>query len=177
MSTSMSEQTNALSPILAPLDEQEARAAVDLVRQHLGRELSDDHRFLGVELHIDKPSQVGEVPRRVVSVIVVDYAKRHTIEARVEMHSQAVHTTHLGSIQVAFTDEEIAEARSIAEKDSRVARFAQMQGGFVSEFGPDRAADNSRRVGLRYAVVKDGRPSAVLAHAVVDLSTRSLIGF
>jgi hypothetical protein len=63
----------------------------------------------------------------------------------------------LRGTQPAYTTEEIKEARKIAEQDSRIARVAKMKGAFVSEFGPDRAADNARRIGLRYAVVDKGR--------------------
>ena len=61
--------------------------------------------------------------------------------------------------------------------DDRVSRFAKMKGSFVSVFGPERTADNSRRIGLRYAQILKGRVSDVLVHAVVDLSARKLAHF
>jgi len=52
-----------------------------------------------------------------------------------------------------------------------------MKGSFASEFGPERAADNARRIGLRYAQVEKGRVSRVLARAIVDLSAGKLVEF
>jgi hypothetical protein len=48
---------------------------------------------------------------------------------------------------------------------------------FVSEYGPERDQTNARLVGLRYAVLKDDRPGPVVAHAIVDLSTREVRSF
>ena len=74
-------------------------------------------------------------------------------------------------------DEEIIDARRIAEQDKRVARYAKMKRSFVSAFGPERTSDNARRIGLRYAVVEKNGRSRVLANAVVDLSTGTLARF
>jgi len=75
------------------------------------------------------------------------------------------------------TDEEINEARAIAEQDSRVARHAKRKKVFVSEFAPLSTTDYARRLGLRYAVLEKGRLTGAVAHAIVDLSARALIHF
>ena len=175
MSSEMSELTKAMASVVAPLTDQEAREAIDLATERLAPELSDHHRVLGADLSIDKPQHPDALPQRLVRVLVVDYAKRRTFEAAVDVRARTLRLTDLKGVQPACSQEEIAEARAIAENDPRTARFAGQQGAFVSEFGADPAPDGSRHVGLRYAVVRGGQPSAVLAHAVVDLSTRSVL--
>jgi hypothetical protein len=173
----MSASTRGLAAVITPLKKREEQAAIGAAKTHLGKELSDRFRIFGAELRIDKPTKLGTAPHRMVCVLVVDYGKRRNLEVLVNTSGKVIRVDDLRGTQPAYTTEEIKEARKIAEQDSRVARVAKMKGAFVSEFGPDRAADNARRIGLRYAVVDKGRAGRVLAHATVDLAARTLVQF
>ena len=177
MKSEMSALTRGLAAVITPLKKKEEQAAIETAKSHLSKELSDRFRIFGAELRIDKPPKPGTVPHRMVCVLVVDYGRRRNLEVLVNTSGKVVKVNDLRGAQPAYTSEEIKEARQIAEQDSRVAHVAKMKGSFVSEFGPDPASDNARRIGLRYAVVDRGRAGRVLAHATVDLSARTLVQF
>lgn len=172
-----SKATRGFASVIAPLKKKEEAAAIDTAKVHLAQELSEHFRIFGAELRINKPSAPGKVPVRMVGVLVVDYGKRRTLEVLVDIRGQVVQVDDLRDKQLAYTSDEIKEARRIAEQHSRVAHFANMKGSFVSEFGPERASNNARRIGLRYAVVEKGRAGRVLAHAIVDFSANKLVHF
>ena len=175
MNKEMSELTRRLAPVAAPLKKKEEHAAIDAAKAHLSKQLSDHFRIFGAELRIDKPQKPGTVPPRMIGVLVVDYGRRRNVEVLVDASGKVVKLVELQGAQPAYTTEEVREARGIAEQDNRVARVAKIKGSFVSEFGPERATDNARRIGLRYTVVDKGRAGRVLTHAIVDLSARKLI--
>jgi hypothetical protein len=177
MKSEMSDLTRKMSKVIVPLGRKEELAAIKAAKFHAAERLSEHYRILGAELRIDKPPVPKEVPRRLVGVMIVDYGNRRNFEVLVGEKGKIAQVVDLNGAQPAYTKEEIKEAREIAEKDKRVARFARMKGSFVSEFGPERAPDNARRIGLRYAAVEKGRPGRVLARAVVDLSAQKLVDF
>jgi hypothetical protein len=178
MNSAMSKQTRRLVPAIAHLKAREERAAVKAAHAHLLEELSDRFRIFGAELRIDKPEKSGAVPQRMIAVLVVDYGKRRNLVALVDAKGKVVKVEDLRGAQPAYISEEIAEAREIAEQDARVARVAKRKTSFVSEFGPERASDNARLIGLRYFVAAGkGRARPGLARAVVDLSARRLVEF
>jgi len=177
MNKEMSEATRKLASVIVPLKKREQQAAIKVARDHLTHELSDHVRILGAELRIDKPAKPGAVPLRMISVIVIDYAKRRNVEVLVDGSGEVAKVNDLRGAQPAYTAEEVAEARDIAEQDDRAARFRKMKGMFVSEFGPERAADHARRIGLRYVAMQKGRPVRIVAHAIVDMSARRLVDF
>lgn len=177
MKSEMSDSTKALLKVIVPLRRGEELVAIKTAQNHLVKELSDRYRVLGAELRIDKPSDPKKSPLRMVGVVIVDYSKRRNYEVLVAASGKIVRVVDLSGAQPAYTSEEIKEARKISEQDKRVARFAKMKGSFASEFGPERAADNARRIGLRYAQAEKGRVSRVLAHAIVDLSAGKIVEF
>lgn len=177
MNPSMSAQTRKLVPLLVPLKAREKRAAIKAAEAHLGPELSDHHRVFGAELRIEKPAKPGALPRRLIAVLVVDYGRKRNLVALVDGRGRVAKVEDLRGAQPAYTSQEIAEARAIAETEGRAARFAKLKGSFVSAFGPDRAPDNARLIGLRYVVLGKGRAGPRLARAIVDLSARRLVDF
>jgi len=177
MKSEISDSTKALIKVIVPLRRAEVLAAIKAAESHLARELSDRYRVLGAELRIDKPADPKKSPLRMVGVVIVDYSKRRNYEVLITGSGKVVRVVDLTGAQPAYTSEEIQEARKVGEQDRRVARFAKMKGSFASEFGPERAADNARRIGLRYAQVEKGRVSRVLAHAIVDLSAGKIVEF
>ena len=176
MKSGMSELTKALRPVIGSLKQTEERAAVQAAKAHLAEELSDRYRIVGVGLRIDKPSG-GRVPDRRIGVVVVDYGKRRNVEVLVDTRGKVVHVVDLMGAQPPSTDEEVKEAREIAEKDSRVAHHAKRKNVFVSEFAPPPTTDYARRIGLRYAVLEKGRLTGAVAHTIVELSVRAVIHF
>jgi len=177
MKSEMSESTKRLAKVVAPLKRKEQLEAIKTAHTHLAKQLSDHYRILGAELRIDKPPDPKKTPLRMIGVMVADYGNRRNYEVLVGEKGKSVRVVDLAGAQPAYALEEIKEARQIAEQDSRVAAFAKRKGSFASEFSPDRASDNARRIGLRYAVVEKGRASRVLARGVVDLSARRLAEF
>jgi len=177
MRSEMSELTKGFAKAILPLRRKEELAAVNAARDHVAKDLSDHYRILGAELRIDKPSDPKEAPLRIIGVLIVDYGNRRNFEVLMDGKGKAVRVVDLHGAQPAYKREEIQEALEIAQQDSRVDRFAKMRGSFVSEFGPERTVDNARRIGLRYGRVDKGRAGRLLAHAIVDLSTRKLVDF
>ena len=177
MNKEMSELTRRLASVVVPLRKAEERGAIKATQAHLGKELSDHFRIFGAELQIEKPPKAGALPSRMVGVLVVDYGKRRNLIALVDANGKVVKVDDLRGAQPAYMPEEIDEAREIAEQERRVASIAKTKGSFVSEFGPEHAADNARLIGLRYAVVGKHGVGQVLAHAIVDLSARKLVRF
>jgi hypothetical protein len=177
MKQEMSKLTRDLAEAIRTLKPREERAAIDAAKVRVASELSDHYRIFGAELRIDKPPDPTKAPPRMIGVLIVDYGNRRNFEVLVDGNSKVVRVIDLQGAQPAYTREEIEEAQAIAEKDNRVGRFVKLKGLFVSEFGPERTSDNSRRIGLRYARVLKGRLSSVLARAVVDLSGRKLVDF
>jgi len=177
MRKEMSQSTRRLARVILPLKPKEARAAINAAKDRVSSDLSDHYRILGAELRIDKPSDPAKAPVRMIGVLIVDYGNRRNFEVLVGGSGKVSRVVDLPGAQPAYTKDEIEEARSIAEQDSRVDHFAKMKGSFVSEFGPPRTADNARRIGLRYARVHKGQVTRALAHAIVDLSARKLVVF
>jgi hypothetical protein len=177
MKSEMSEFTRKLAPVIAPLKAKEERAAIHVAKARVAEELSDHHRIFGAELRIEKPSDARTPPRRAIGVLIVDYGNKRNFEILVDGSGKVVRVIDLQGAQPAYLDEEITDARQIAERDRRVARYAKMRRSFVSAFGPERTSDNARRIGLRYAVVERNGVSRVMAHAIVDLSTGTLVQF
>ncbi|MEP6691773.1 MAG: hypothetical protein ABJD07_11500 [Gemmatimonadaceae bacterium] len=160
--------------VIAPLKKREEQAAIKSATAHLAGMLSDRYRVFGAELRIEKPARPRAAPERAIAVVVVDYGNRRTLEVITDPNGKVLGVDER-AIPPAWSREEITEARAIAERDSLVARVAKLKGVFVSEFGPEPARDNARRIGLRYAVVRKGRLGAELLHAIVDLSAATLV--
>jgi hypothetical protein len=75
-----------------------------------------------------------------------------------------------------FHDEEIKEARYIAQKDDLVAHLEKMRDLFVNEFVPEIVSEtNSRLVGLHYVLAKKNIGLKLLARVIVDLSENRII--
>ena len=170
----MSEATRALGNAIAPLKDKEASAAGEAAIKHLAAKLSKRHRIFGVELRVGKPADSAP-PKRQIAVLVVDYTERRVIEV-LTADGSVVNVKDLRGFQPAFLAEEIEEARELAQSDERLARILENDNVFDSAFAPHRSPDNqSRAIGLRYAVSESARDIRILAEAVVDLSERKLV--
>ena len=180
MSKDMSTLTRRLRPVLKPLGKTEEGAAIRLAMADLLAEPDrpKDARFrvLGAELAIEKPPRPEAVPTRAIAVLIADYANRRHLRFLVEKNKL---TRRDGlAFEPAFHIDEIREGRRIAERDRGVAAAARTRGAFASPFSPAAGGEPGvRLIGLRYAVARKGKPTAVLGTAVVDLSAAALISF
>jgi len=176
MPSEMSKLTLALGDAIRPITETEERAATAAALRLLSNELSQRRRVYGVELRIPKTGPT-EVPSRYFTVIIADYDKRRTLEVVVDGAGKLVSKTDLTGFQPPILNEEVAEARKIAETQPIIAALAKAPGGFVQAFGPHAEdAPERRLVGLRYGVTDSSGPRA-LAEVEVDLSRQRLIRF
>lgn len=170
-SSEMSEETERLQGIIAPMSADEVNAAHEAVDRHLA-EHSKRYRILGPELLIDKPPRPGQPSARTIRALVVDYDNTMNLEIVVQPSGEIIEAKTI-DWQPSFAPEEVEEAREIAESDERVARFLAQPGLSVIAFGPGQPeGTNPRLIGLRYLATVDGRPR--LIQAVVNLSTRQL---
>src|SRR6266436_6341814 len=79
----MSEETERLLEIIAPLSQEEGHTAREAVDRHMA-ELSERYRVLGPELLIAKPARRGGSSAREIRALVVDYANRVNLEILVQ---------------------------------------------------------------------------------------------
>jgi hypothetical protein len=177
--SSMAPETRRLKRVIAPLTRREEKAAAEAVFSQLQngrRSPSRPPRLLGVELRIDKPARPGALPSRLYRVVIADYASRRVLDVAVDHRFRVIEETHYRGVQPAYTAEEIAEARDLAERDDRVARAIARRRFFVEAFSPP-ASDRrgSRAIGLRYVLSRRDRGIIELAEAVVDLHALAII--
>jgi hypothetical protein len=108
-------------------------------------------------------------------VLVADYSRKRNLDILVDRHGKILRMESYRGFQPAFHDEEIAEARTIAASDTRIAPLARQRGVAVSAFGPAQILpQSSRLVGLRYALVSKAGAPRLLASVVVDLCAREI---
>ena len=166
-----------LGKLLSPVTKTEARQAIKTVEATLKKAASKDgpsFAILWAALSMEGASKRGEKPRRLIEVVAVDYAGRRNLRYLIDAKGNVAEVGDL-LYRPPFSDEEMREARTIAESDARVARIAKVRKSFVSEFGPDDdGSRGARLVGLRYAApVKGG--FELLARVVVDVSSGRLV--
>ena len=176
MPSEMSKLTMALGAAIRPITDTEERAAMEAALRYLSNELSQRHRVYGIELRIPKIEQAAATPRH-FPVVIGDYDKRRTLEVVVDSAGKLVSKTDLTGFQPPIVNDEVAEARKIAEIQPIIAALAKATGGFVQAFGPHaEAAPGRRLVGLRYGAMDATGPRA-LAEVEVDLARQKLIRF
>src|SRR5579864_3734938 len=117
MKSTSSELTRKLARVIVPLKTKEEQAAIKAAKAHLAAELSDHYRILGGDLRINKPSDPAKIPQRMIGVLVLDYGHRRNLEVIVDAKGKVVQVIDLHDAQPAFTEDEIEEARRIAEQD------------------------------------------------------------
>ena len=182
MKSDMSDLTQRLKPVLAPLSKKEERQAVKTAVEHLTAEIGSEHdlryRILGAEIRIEKPPGRGEVPERLIRVLIADYSNQRNLDISVNHRGKVVTSEVLRGLQPAFHPDEIQEAKKFAERDKRVARLAKMPGSFASAFASDLALERGRRlVGLHYLAAAKSGEVKPLATLVVDLASTEIVDF
>jgi hypothetical protein len=98
------------------------------------------------------------------------------LDIAVDQRFRVVEETHYRGVQPAYTNDEIAEARLLVDRDERVIRAIGDHRVFVEAFSPP-ASDRrgTRAIGLRYVLAQGRRGVTDLAEAVVDLHALSII--
>jgi hypothetical protein len=182
MKSDMSDLTRKLKPVLVPLSKKEERQAVKSAVEHLIAEIGSGHdlryRILGAEIRIEKPPRRGDVPERLIRVLIADYSNQRNLDISVNHKGKVVQSEVLRGLQPAFHPDEIQEAKEFAERDKRVARLAKMSGSFASAFASDLALERGRRlVGLHYLAAAKSGEVKPLATLVVDLASGEIVDF
>lgn len=173
MASYMSDRTRQYEQLLAPLGEDEERravsAAVDWTTAQAGGARDLRYRVLGAALRIEKPRRREEVPPRWIQVLIADYTHRRNLQVTIDDAGAVVEGGELAGLQPAFHRDEVREARQIAERDPRVARWARVERAFAGAFAPGVDRENRRLVGLRYLAAEDEGQATPLGTVVVDL--------
>jgi len=164
------------------LTERDEQLAIKAALAHLSIDFEHEPnrriRVFGSELRIEKPPKREALPNRLIRVLVADYDNRQIHDVTVDGSGSIVHSEVLSPHQPAFHDEEIREAREIAERDERIARLVKLKGFFVGAFAPHADAKKSRReIGLHYLVATGDGQARPLATISVDLYEQKIIRF
>jgi len=170
----MSSLTEHLTQVIVPLEEAEARQAVEAALAHL-----DLRRPLvyGVELRIEK--RRGGVPDRQALVLAADADGFSVHEVVVAEDGTVVEAVDRPDVVPPFSEEEIAEATVLARGHPEVADVARRWGVRSAVFYPSRHEDDTeapprprRLVGVHFLDFSDPTDVVPLVTAVVDLTGR-----
>jgi hypothetical protein len=170
----LTDSSREVEPVIPPLDEAEQRAAIDLAISEFERVWEPPagarFRVLGAELTLQKPAP-GEPPRRMIDVLIADYDGRRTVRVLIDANGSVAESRPL-EYEPAFHPDEIVEARAIAERDERLARFTR--DAYVRAFVPPGSPERRGRIiGLRY--IRRATSQRQAAFAVVDLAGCELV--
>jgi hypothetical protein len=130
---------------------------------------------LWAELRIDKPERRGALPLRRIAVVIIDYDHKRSVEFLVDTRGTVVGERAL-AFSLPFAADEVAHARRIAERDSRVERILTAGGSFDGTFHPGHRPE-ARLVGLRYALDRRRHQFRLLGGVVVDLCEERVVSF
>jgi hypothetical protein len=176
----MSDLTRRMQKIIVPLSKTEERRAIKAVVTYMTEQyqsgIQPHFRILTLEIIIEKPPMPESFPQRTLRVLVADYGNKHNMDFVLDSAGKIIKVGEYRGLQPAFHDDEIKEARHIAQKDNRVTRLAKMRGLLVNEFAPEAISEtNSRLIGLHYALAKKNIGLKLIARVIVDLSENRII--
>jgi hypothetical protein len=165
--------------LLAPLNKKEERIATRSAEEHLGSisPHGQERRFrvLGADLRIEKAERPSEPPLRFTRVVIVDYSQKQNLSVLIDRKGKVARVEKMRG-QPVFHEDEVQEAREIAERDDRLAQVRKLRGLFVSTYAPPTSfATDARIVGLHYVVSRSQRQHEMLASVAVDLSERRTV--
>jgi hypothetical protein len=167
MAWPMSPLTERLGDVIAPIDEEEARRAIDAALAHVGgRQL----RVHGAELRLDKRRRQN--PVRQVTVWLAD-AGGTVHEVVIDADGNVLNVDAHDDVVLPFLSEEIDEAAAIAATQPEISAVVEEPGVARAAFYPTHATPDhhtaGRRVGFHYFDARDPEALAPLASVVVDL--------
>lgn len=165
--------TEALIEVIAPLEADEERRAVDAA---LGRFEGRRMRVYGAELRIEK--RHGKLPDRAVSVLLADLDPYTPFEVVVDTDGAVVESVEQPQVVPPFTTAEIGDALAIARRHPTLRDLAERWNVRPAPFYPTTHPDGAdeprrgrRRVGIHFLDVADEADVVPLASIVVDLTT------
>src|SRR5437870_3615817 len=124
MKSNMSDLTKRLQKVITPLSKTEERQAIKSVTSYIKQQYppgSEPHfRVFPPALSIEKPPRREAVPKRLIRLLVVDYGNRRNFDFLLDPGGKVVRVEPYQGLQPNFHDDEIREARQIAERDERV---------------------------------------------------------
>jgi hypothetical protein len=108
-------------------------------------------------------------------VVIVDYSQKQNLSVLIDRKGKVARVEKMRG-QPVFHEDEVQEAREIAERDDRLAQVRKLRGLFVSTYAPPTSfATDARIVGLHYVVSRSQRQHEMLASVAVDLSARRTV--
>lgn len=177
MTTDMSSLTEQMREVLAPLGVEEERRAIDaaLAARNGGRETL---LVRGAEVAIDKSPGRDEAPVRRVRVLLSAHAESVVREVLVDTYGKVVSDRELGPRNLPYLEDEVLQARAVAERDEHVAKRLTGHKVGVGTFAPMLGVSRHSRhrlVGLHFLDVSNPDMPRPLTSVVVDLATRKLV--
>jgi hypothetical protein len=171
----MSSLTRELRDVLAPLGAEEAERAIAAALAARGAS-RETLLVRGAELAIEKSARRGERPQRRVRVLLTAPAECVVREVFVDPNGKVVSDRELGPRNLPFSQSEVDQARTIAERDEQVAKRIASYTVGVGTFAPMlHGASRHRLVGLHFLDVSNPDIPRPLISAVVDLATSKLV--
>lgn len=171
MASEKSGLTEAITDVIAPLEGDEERRAVDAA---LGRFEGRRMRVYGAELRIEK--RRGKLPDRAVNVLLAELDPYTPYEVVVDADGTVVEAVEQAELVPPFSDAELSDALAIARRDPELGGLAERWGVRPAPFYPtthDDAAEDRRgrrRVGFHFLDIADDADVVPLASIVVDLT-------
>ena len=164
--------TEELIEIIAPLEADEERRAIDAA---LGRFEGRRMRVYGAEL---ASRSVGERPDRGVTVLVADLDPYLPIEVVVDADGAVVDVVERPELVPPFSAAEISDALAHARRESAVGELAERWAMRSAPFYPsthshdaDERRRDARRVGVHFLDVADEAGVMPLVSVVVNLTS------
>jgi hypothetical protein len=173
MNSGRSVPTEALLGVIAPLEADEERRAIEAA---LGSFDGRRMRVYGAELRIEK--RRGGVPDRVVGVLLADLDPYIPWEVLVDADGTVVEAVEHPELVPPFSAAEICDATAIARRHPALGDLAERWGvrpapfyPTTHEHGTDEKRHGRRRVGIHFLDIADEADVVPLASAVVDLTS------
>jgi hypothetical protein len=165
----MSELTERFGDAAGPLEEDEAERAIVAVLRAIQERYGQARLTVhGAELRIGKPRR-GEVPDRLVRVVVDDLTNHGVHDASVDAQGEVVAIDLRRGLRLPYLPEETAAARRIADEHDEIRVFFGEAQPEVFAFAPAvEQEDGHRRIGLHYLAA--GREPLRALRVVVDLA-------
>jgi hypothetical protein len=168
--------TEALIDVIAPLEAEEERRALDAA---LGSFEGRRMRVYGAQLRIDK--RRGNVPDRSVAVLLADVDPYTPYEVTIDADGAVVQTIEQPDLVPPFSGVEISDALALARRHPRLADLVERWDVRPAHFYPtthphgvDEPRRGRRRVGIHFLDVADQANVIPLVSVVVNLTSGEL---
>lgn len=167
----MSALTERMMEVIAPLEADEERRAVDAaVGKFEGRRV----RVYGAELRIEK--RRGNLPDRAVSVLLADLDPYTPYEVVVDADGAVVEAREQSELVPPFSGSEVCDALAVARRHPALGGLADRWAVRTAPFyptthGQGADAPRRRRVGVHFLDLADERHVIPLASVIVDLTS------